>query len=248
MLEKVTVLSAARAYEYRRDDLRLTALSTAPVQAILGEAFNFDTGGIDSPPPVFGPEPRTNPRGLVFNLGSWTSPEGTVTPVRSLTFSRQRIVLSIAGPSDSIDPVHEYLVGLLENVDLLGGSPIAGKPHNIRDRSEISARFAFDLADLLAPTARSVLQNTLVGDEGESILLPALNIEVQPRTKEYVGPGRGPSGTLNLAIRAGGCPADREYYSAAFLDSDAHLAYLQQLDGVLSDTTTPSSAKKSRHR
>lgn len=123
MLEHVTVLSAARAYEHRRDDLRLTALSTAPVQAILGGAFNFDPGGIDSPPPGFGPEPRTNPRSLVFNLGSWTSPEGTVTPVRSLTFSRQPIVLSIAGPSHSIDPVHEYLVGLLENVDLLGGSP-----------------------------------------------------------------------------------------------------------------------------
>src|SRR5258708_3755498 len=102
MPEQIAVLTSRRAYEFAADQLRLTILSTQPVYSQMQQAFQFQAVQVGTPQETFGPVPQTSPPGLVFGLGAAVSPEGQVIPIRALVFEPRRIVLDVAGPSQSV--------------------------------------------------------------------------------------------------------------------------------------------------
>lgn len=237
-LENVVVLGARRAYEFRPDDLRLTALSTRPVQDLIGDAFQFESGGVDRPPPTFGAEPKTTPPGLVFNLGTWVVDE-VVTPIRYLYVERSRIVIGVAAPSAAIDPIFEHLREIVGDIELVGGVPVLGPVQRVRDHSEVSARFSFSFDDLIAPAARHPINRAMLGDEPSSslVVMPVtLRFQVQDPSREYRGAAGYRAGALDLSPRAGSPPDDHDYFSSAFLDSDSHVGYLEELNRSLSES------------
>src|SRR6185503_13027993 len=109
MLEEIKILSSRRAYEFRQDDLRLTMLSTKMVQQQFQELFQFQASMMGSPSPTFGDVPATYPPGFVFDMGVWVSPEQQPVPIRFLHFEQRRIVIDVAGSSESITAIFEQV-------------------------------------------------------------------------------------------------------------------------------------------
>src|SRR5258708_20782431 len=105
MLEQVKLLTRRRGYEFRPDELRISMLSTKPVQEQIQQLFQFQTAMMGTPIATFGDVPVTYPPGFVFDMGVWISQDKQIIPIRFLHFEQSRIVIDVAGPSSAITAI-----------------------------------------------------------------------------------------------------------------------------------------------
>lgn len=234
MVDNVKLLSARRSYEFPPDELRLTALSVQEVLEAIRDTFRFHIAEIATPQATFGPVLATLPPGIVFNFGHITVKDDELVFIRYLHFEPQRIVIDVAGPSSAIDAIYERILLLANKHRAPDGSLVIGQVKGIIDRSDISARFSFELAAMLAPRLHQLfikhMPRTLTRND---VLLPTLVAGSCHAMQEYQGQSANPF-AFNLDMRGGHSPDSKIYYSAAPLDTDAHIAYLHDLEVILS--------------
>jgi hypothetical protein len=235
MLEEIKILSSRRAYEFRQDDLRLTMLSTKMVQQQFQELFQFQASMMGSPSPTFGDVPATYPPGFVFDMGVWVSPEQQPVPIRFLHFEQRRIVIDVAGSSESITAIFEQVKSFFSALHAPDGSPVIGEPELVLDYSEITARYPFSLDRVIAEPVRKLLQDALPEKVDTShILVPTFSVQVYSVDKELTNvPSLNEIRALSFALRAGTRPQDRIYFSSGPFDSETHLRYLHELSASL---------------
>jgi len=239
MVDHIRILSARRAYEFQLDDLRLTLLSVAEVRQRIEASFTFQASEIGTPMETFGPVPKTLPPGLVFNWGAVPFPEGAITPIRFLHFEQRRVVIDVAGPSSAIDLIFEHLRQILADLRAPDGTPAIGEPVSKMDTSEIVAHLDFPQAALLPPAVRAVFERMLGASEGNgaNVPMPMLRVHGAASGKEYAGTPTRTHQVFSFDLRAGNLPEARIYFSSAPLDTDAHLAYLRELESALSHSS-----------
>lgn len=238
LLEDVTFLTARRAYEFRVDDLRLSALCTKPVEDRLQELFHFRSSIMASPMAMFGDVPATYPPGYVFDLGFWMSPIGLLVPIRFIHFEQRRIVIDVAGESDAITPIYELMCTAIRELQLADGAEIVGEPEVVYDYTEITARCGFSLLSMLGPNPLELMQRAgRTNRNAQDSAVPSIVLQMLPANEEYKGasPGSSPH-SFTLSVRAGTKPEDRIYFSGAPVDTDAHVAYLKELAIALTAT------------
>jgi hypothetical protein len=236
MLEQVKILSSRRAYEFRQDDLRLTMLSTKPVQQQFQDLFHFQTSAMGSPAPTFGDVPATYPPGFVFDMGVWISPDQQPVPIRFLHFEQRRIVIDVAGSSSSIGAIFEQVKNFFSDLRAPDGSPVIGEPERILDYSEVTAQYPFSLDAFIAEPVRKLLKGVLPeGNDTRNAMLSTFSVQVYSVDKELASvPSLTDFRSLSFALRAGTRPQDHIYFSSAPLDSETHLRYLHELDAIIS--------------
>ncbi len=238
MSQDIKILTSRRGYEFAPDSIRLTVLSLPAVQGLIQDAFVFQVSGVGSPMPTFGAVPLTIPPGIAFNVGAYSGNNG-VFPIRLLHFEQRRVVLDVPGPSSMIDPIYQQLRELLKDVRSPDGSPVLGEPQRVLEYSEISLHLNIQPETLLSSQLLSLYRNVLAPEGNDDLaIVPSISVQLSPRMDEYQGnnlPGRR---ALELSLRAGSTPEDRHFFSAAPLDSETHLHYLEQLESAL----TPPSA------
>lgn len=233
MPEQIKVLSSRRAYEFGADNLRLTILSAQQVQQQLLHTFRFQAAQTGTPPETFGTVPQTAPPGLVFALGEWTAHEGEVLPIRVLAFEPRRIVVDVAGPSSSMDTFYEALVHVLNSVPTPDGSLVVGTPNAILDYSEITAHLSFAPDAGLVPGLNALMAKAL-GADASAVSIPIYTAQLHTGDEEFPGAKNLSKGFLQFTLRAGTKVEDNIYFSGAPLSSGAHIAYLGELEALLS--------------
>ena len=236
MLEQVKILTSRRAYEFHPDDLRLSTLCTKPVQEQIQQLFHFQTTLMGSPMATFGDVPATFPPGIVFDMGVWIFQDKQLVPIRFLHFEQRRIVIDVAGPSSAITAIFEHLRQFLSQLQAADGSPVIGEPERVLEYTEISAQFLFPLDKVFSPSMRKFFAKSVSekASEKEEIPIPILVIQPLPPEQEYAGVVNvNHPRSFTLALRAGSHPEEHVYFSAAPLDSEAHLSYLNELDTAL---------------
>ncbi len=234
MLEQIKILSSRRAYEFRQDDLRLSVLSTKPVQQQFQELFHFQTSAMGSPAPTFGDVPATYPPGFVFDMGAWISPDEQLVPIRLLHFEQRRIVIDVAGSSSAISSIYEHMRDFFSDLHAPDGSPIIGVPERILDYSEITAQYPFSLDVLVVEPFRNLLTTFLPKSGGAgSVMIPSFSTQFYPANQELANaPSASDVRSLTFALRSGTQPQEHVYFSGAPLDSETHLRYLHELEAA----------------
>lgn len=226
MAENVKVVAARRAYLYRLDDIRLSALTTNEVASMLQSSFEFKAGTIATPPPYFGLVPDTDPPGLVYNHGSLRMPDGAPLLIRFLNFEPQRVVIDVAGPSLAIDEVFERLSGLLAELRTADGAPILGDPVGQQEYSEISATLDLDFGQLVSqPVLDAAESLSAAGQSGGYPNSITFRVGEQPFEVGPITPN------LTIQTRAGTRTEERIYFSALWTTSDDNVAWLEDLEG-----------------
>jgi hypothetical protein len=235
MPEQMKIITSRRAYEFHADDLRLSMLSIKPVQDQIQQVFQFQASAMGTPFPTFGDVTATIPPGLVFNVGVWVSPDEQLVPIRFLNFEQYRIVIDVAGPSSAISGIFEHLQRFLAPLRSPDGSPLIGEPERIRDYSEIAAKYPFPLDAMFAQPLRKLFNSqTGVSSSKDLVLIPALAIQAFPSGQALPAvPGANTPNAFTFTMRSGTKPDDQIYFSAAPLDSEAHLIYLNKLEATL---------------
>lgn len=235
MLEQIRVLTSRRAYEFHIDDLRLSVLSTRPVQEQVQKLFQFQTAAMGSPAPTFGDVPATYPPGFVFDMGVWISPDEQLVPIRFLHFEQRRIVIDVAGSSSAITGIFERLREFFSELYAPDGSPVIGEPERILDYSEITAKYPFTLDTVIAEPFRNILNATLDrSSDKNTLMIPTFSVQLYPADQELTAaPSPNDVRALTFTLRAGTQPKEHIYFSGAPLDSDAHLNYLSKLETIL---------------
>ena len=234
MFSQTKILTARRAYEFQPDDLRLTTFTLKPVQDAIQQSLHFQVAAIGTPLPTFGEVPATLPPGVVFNFGIWIADEALI-PIRFLHIEQRRVVIDVAGPSSVLEPIFEHVRRVIAETPTGGGAATIGEPERVLDYSEITAKFSWPL-DAIFPTRLKSLLTRASGaaSQREMEMSPALSIRPHPANEEYPGVAVvADSRTLQLGVRQGTRPEDRVHFSAAPLDTEAHLAYLNELDAIL---------------
>lgn len=246
MPEIVAHLSASRAYEFAQDRIRLTVLTLPDVVTALRETFRFEVAGVGSPPNTFGPVFPTLPSGVVFQLGVLQGETGPNQYIRELYIEPRRIVISTAGPSETINQVWLRLNKILEQFVRLHGVIISGEPENVRDHSEITVRLRINPQALVAPAlvAASEKTVTIKPSKQTRVFVPAIHSIMWPEETDYPGdyPGEliGPRNVWTLSVRAGTKVASgQEFFSGAPLESGKHIAYLEEIETALASDDAP---------
>jgi hypothetical protein len=233
MLEDIRILTSRRAYEFRPDDLRLSVLSTRPVQEQVQEQFAFQAATMGSPFPTFGEVPATNPPGFAFNMGVWISPEEQLVPIRFLHFEPTRIVIDTAGPSSAVTAIYEHIRTFFAELKAPDGSPVIGEPEQMLDYSEIVATYPFALDMIIAEPFRKILNTALIkGSDKGKVMIPSIFIQSLMVDEKFVIPPHFQG--LGFSLREGTQPEERIYFSSGPLDSDTHLSYLNKLAALVS--------------
>ena len=234
MLEQIKILSSRRAYEFRQDDLRLSVLSTKPVQQQFQELFHFQASAMGSPSPTFGDVPATYPPGYVFDMGVWVSADEKLVPIRFLHFEQRRIVIDVAGPSSAIAGIFERVKDFFAELYAPDGSPVIGEPERILDYSEITARYPFSPETLIAEPFRKILKGMLPESSDTSkVMIPTFSAQFYSLDQELASiPSANDVRALTFALRAGTRPDQHIYFSSAPLDSETHLNYLNELEAA----------------
>ena len=234
MLKQIKLITSRRAYEFRIDDIRLSMLSTKPIQEQLQQLFHFQSSAMGTPMPTFGDVPATYPPGFVFNMGAWLSPDGQLVPIRFLHFEQRRIVIDVAGSSSAIDAIYGIIRQFLSQIHATDGSPVISEPELVLDYSEITALFPFS-ANSFLPHQLQQLYTEYRQNEGDTniIQVPALNMQGHDITHDFRGVDINSNRAFVFTLRAGTRVNEQTYYSAAPLDSEAHMAYLNKLEGIL---------------
>jgi len=236
MLEEIKIITSRRAYEFRPDDLRLSALCIKPVQEQIQNLFQFQSGILGTPMTTFGEVPATYPPGFVFNMGAWITPDEQLVPIRFLHFEQRRIVIDVAGTSSALTPIFERLQQFLTDLHAPDGSPIIGEPERVLDYSIITAKFPFSLETMFAPPLRKLFErvtNAKASSE-ELAMVSTFVMQMCPvgqETAKVATPED--SFAFTFGLRSGTKLEDRIYLSCAPLDSEAHLSYLNELASAL---------------
>lgn len=236
MLEQVKLLSSRRAYEFRPDDLRLSALSVKPVQEQITQLFQFQMSVMGTPMATFGDVPATYPPGFVFDMGVWISQNKQVIPIRFLHFEQRRIVIDVAGPSFAITAIFDQLRHFLSELQAPDGSPIVGEPERVLDQTVISAQFPSPLEAMFAPPLRKLFARVIGTNAGneEFALIPTFVIQkhlAEQAIEKVASPED--SNSITFGPRVGTRPEEHIYLSSAPLDSEKHLSYLNELEATL---------------
>jgi hypothetical protein len=236
MFEQVKLLASQRAYEFRPDDLRLSTLSTKPVQEQIQQLFQFQVSIMGQPMATFGEVPASYPPGFVYNEGVWFFQENQLVPIRFLHFEQSRIVIDVAGPSSAITAIFEQLRQFLSRLQAADGSPIIGEPERVLDHTVISAQFSFSREAIFAQPLRKLFAGDISANASSEELALVPTIILQKHTiGQKIAKTAVPedSHAFTFGPRIGTRPEERIYFSSAPLDSDAHLAYLTELDAAL---------------
>jgi len=233
------IITARRAYEFRQDQIRLSAISVPAMQDYIRQHFNFQLVALGTPQPTFGDVPVTLPPGIVFNFGTVPAGKDGVaepTMIRFLHFEARRIVIDVAAPSSAIDTIFAHLTSMLSSARTPDGTPIIGTPDHIRDYSEITRHTPYKAEVLIPPELREVVSHTLGmdADSGRSILAPSMRIVSVAPDREYAGSGVMPPDLSSFVyeLRSGTRPDEQVYFSAAPLATDAHLQYIEHLEAI----------------
>ncbi len=234
MPDRTTILTSRRAYEFGPDELRLSVLSAPEIQNQFRALCEFQMSGIGTPQPTFGPVPETLPPGLVFNIGTVRDDTGQIYPVRFLHIEPRRIIFDVAAPTAVIPVLFDRIREQMASYSAPDGRPVIGQPRRILDYSEITTVLGFDPNDIFPAGVRALFRQTLDSDASEAVL-PTVTLETSGWNSEYAGsPSQPDSRALRLGLRQGSLPADRLYFSAAPLDSESHLDYLNKLEQAIS--------------
>ena len=233
MITDLTVLSSRRSYEFRPDRIRLSLLTHQRLHQALREAFGFQVVQNGVPMATFGPVAPTIPPGLVCDFGFYTSADGALTPIRFLHFEQARVVIDISGPSSRLDAVFQRVREVLQPFFTPEGPALLGEPTATREWSELTFQASLDPDGFLHPGIREAslpLAQSLGGDD--RVLTPTLIVRWHRKDEPYAGAfgnATNPSEVFQLELRSGLKPEDRNYFSAAPLDSDAHVSFLTRL-------------------
>jgi len=241
VIEQINVVSSRRAYEFAADTIRLTVLTTKPVLDAIQGAFHFQIAQVGSPIRTFGDVPATIPPGVVCDYGIWITPDEQAVPIRFVHIEPRRIVIDVVGASSLITPIYERLRQVVDEVcsvlHLADDRPAFGEPERAIDFSEVTMKCSWSLDAIFAPQVRDLFAHAAAfASEHEGMMLvPTLIMRPNPADRESSGADISlDSRALQLAPRMGTRFEDQVHYSGALLDSEAHLAYLRQLDAVLS--------------
>lgn len=236
MPEEIKIVASRRAYEFRPDDLRLSALCIKPVQEQIQNLFQFQSALMGTPIATFGEVPATYPPGLVFNMGMLLTPNEQLVPIRLLHFEQRRVVIDVAGTSSALTPIFERLRQFLADLHTPDGSPVIGEPEQVLDYSVITAQFSFSLDAMFASPLRKLFAkvNSTTGSSEELALSSTFVMQTNPVGQEIARVASPEdSFAFTFAPRAGTKPEEHIYLSSAPLDSDAHLSYLNELEASL---------------
>jgi hypothetical protein len=236
MPQEVKVISARRGFEFRADDIRLTMLSAEPVVQAIQAAFRFQTVSLGTPQATFGPVTATVPPGVIFQSGVWTTEDKQIVPVRFIHCEPRRIVIDIPGPTKHISGIYSTLIDVTRQMQAPDGTQLIGEPEQISDHSEVTAKFDAGLDAWLPPSLREVFRGALgLNEEGDDLaMIPTFTVQTGSFQEEYPGSVVAFNARfLQFALRAGAKPGDHVYFSAAPLDTEAHLNYLAALERVL---------------
>ncbi len=223
-LDRLSVLSARRAYEFRVDDIRLSMLSTSDLNEALRAAFKFESVTVGAPPALFGEVQNTFPPGLMCQLGEIRTSIGPI-PIRALMFDSIRMVIDIAGPSSAIEAVMRAVVDVLSGHSAPDGQPVVGEPISTADQSDLTFHADFPLSMGVAPRVLGAIETRAPG----TTLVSTMTVR----------PNRGnvfpssPETAFILEPRAGSNLSDHHWFSSAPLDSDSHAAYLADVTEAL---------------
>jgi hypothetical protein len=218
------VLSARRAYRFPVDSIRLSMVCTPTVQARMQEAFAFHALQVAQPPTFFGPAAPTSPPGLVCAVGGVQAGE-EIVPLRGIYFDSERVIIDLAAPSSHCDGVLGMLRTVLAEFHAPDGGALLGEPLGFEDQSEMSLSADVDTARLLRPSLASYFEQRIPFDQRLAV---SVQVRPGPPTEPFPGSGVIPS-RYTLEMRAGARADDHKWFSAAPLDSDAHLAYLREV-------------------
>jgi hypothetical protein len=231
----MSIISSRRAYEFAQDDIRLTLLSSQPVVAFIRQTFQFEGAAVASPMETFGPVPATIPPGLVFNYGIAPEPKESGTAIRLLHIEQRRVVIDLAGPSTAIEPTFAHLRTILEELRTQEGYPAIAEPISIQDHSEIRATLDLDSSQLAPPALLESATNLLACKESSQTIIPVITLRMLDNSEsEYPGGGVPLTHTYTLDIRAGTSIEERVYYSSAPVDSQRHIAFLEEIESAFS--------------
>jgi hypothetical protein len=182
--------------------------------------------------PIISDVPRTIPPGLVLDNGHIVVEAGQVIPIRFIHFEARRVIIDVAGPSKAIDAIYAILRQILEGLQAADGSAAVGELGAVIDYSELA--FHADVApiDFLAPKLRKAMvehvDNTF---DASLVLVPSIRVTAQAPSEDYPGALNqwGERPLFVLEHRAGTKPEDGILFSAASLDTEAHVRYLHAL-------------------
>lgn len=236
MLKEIKIVTSRRAYEFRPDDLRLSALCIKPVQEQIQNLFQFQSGIMGTPMGTFGEVPVTYPPGLVFNMGILLTPDEQLVPIRLLHFEQRRVVIDVAGTSSALTPIFERLQQFLADLHAPDGSPVIGEPERVLDYSVIIAQFPFSLDAMFASPLRKLFAKVISakGSSEELAMASTFVMQMNPVGQEMARiASPEDSFAFTFGPRLGTKPEERIYLSCAPLDSDAHLSYLNELEASL---------------
>jgi hypothetical protein len=233
MVNNIRFLSSRRSYEFRADDISLTLLSNQGVLQHVRDAFSFTVASPGPPMETFGPVVPSLPPGLIFDYGATPFPEDSGTSIRYMHIEQRRIVMDVAGPSAVIAPTFDRLRDLLSGLRTSEGLPAIGEPVSTRDYSEISFTMPSSPDTLLPEALRPIYREALRGTETQDyILVPSLQVKLLLAGSEYPGYGRNHE-SAHLELRAGTEVRDGVFFSGAPVNSDTHVAMLNQLADAL---------------
>lgn len=226
---RTRILGAQRCYEFGTDELRLTLLSQQQVIELVRNQFEFQGANVISPPPSFGEVLSTFPPGIVFLLGNSRFPDDEGTPIRSLNIEARRIVIDVAGVSAVIGPTFDAMREMLGFLRAADGSPAIGAPTRVLDYSELTVECPGLFDRLVSQRVASILSESSTNDEGGlGSMAFSLSAQYVPDGDEF--PGLSPfRDRFNLEPRAGTKLGEGVLYSAAPLDTEAHIAMLDRL-------------------
>lgn len=234
MPEQIRILTSRRAYEFRIDDIRLSMLSTKPVQEQIQQLLHFQSSAMGTPMPTFGDVSVTYPPGFVFNMGVWLSTDGQLVPIRFLHFEQRRIVIDVAGSSSAIDAIYEIIRQFLSQLHATDGSPIISEPERILDYSEITAHFPFSVNSFLPnPLQQVYAEYSQHSDTTDVVQVPILMMQEYNLAQDFRGVDTNSNQAFTLTLRAGTRVEELIYFSAAPLNSEIHLAYLTKLEAAI---------------
>ena len=203
--------------------------------AFIRQTFQFEGAVVASPMETFGPVPATIPPGLVFNYGIVPEPKESGTAIRLLHIEQRRVVIDLAGPSPAIEPTFAHLRTILEELRTQEGFPAIAEPISVQDHSEIRATLDLDPSQLAPPTLLESATNLLARKASSQTIIPVITLRMLDNYEsEYPGGGVPLTHTYTQDIRAGTSIGDGVYYSSAPVDSQRHIAFLEEIESTLS--------------
>jgi hypothetical protein len=241
-MRDLVILSARRAYEFEPDRIRLTMLSTPPVMERIRQAFAFQSAVVGTPMATFGDVLATYPPGVVFDNGMLVTEDGRVAPVRFVHFESRRVVVDVAGQSSLAEAVFDRIRLVLSDVQAPDGHPVLGTYEAILEYSELTATFDFELGDLLRPGLNELFSRVMDTNRQTfpTAVVPAVQVQKLGIESEYPGPVvTAQSSAIQFALRAGHRSGSHTYFSAAPVDSEAHLSYLAELEALMVEGSSP---------